>query len=99
MKENSRFDNDFIEAYNYSNTNNLYLGLGNPNGKILLIGKETSNDKIGFDEMSKINLKSWDDIISKNKSIEDIGFLEENALFPWKGQKFTIRRKKKMGRL
>lgn len=97
MIENSKFDDDFFEALNYSNANNLYLGLGNPNGKILLIGKETSNDKIGFDEMSKINLKSWDDIISKNKSYEDIGFLEDNALFPWKGQKFTIRREKKDG--
>lgn len=97
MKENPRFNNDFFEAYDYSNSNNLYLGIGNPNGKILLIGKETSNDKIGFDEMGKINLKSWEDIISKNKSVEDIGFLEDNALFPWKGQKFTIRRTKKDG--
>src|SRR5690606_7058560 len=70
---------------------------GNPNGKILLIGKETSDDKIGFDEMSKVNLESWNDIISTNKSIEDVGFLKDNALFPWKGQKFTIRRIKKDG--
>src|SRR5690606_40822075 len=68
-----------------------------PNGKILLIGKETSDDKIGFDEMSKVNLESWNDIISTNKSIEDVGFLKDNALFPWKGQKFTIRRIKKDG--
>lgn len=97
MKENLRFNNDFLEAYDYSNSNGLYLGLGNPKGKILLIGKETSDDKIGFDEMSKVNLKSWNDIISTNKSIEDVGFLEDNALFPWKGQKFTIRRLKKDG--
>lgn len=65
MKENSNYNNDFLEVYDYCIANNLYLGLGNPKGKILLVGKETSNDKIGFDEMSKINLKSWDDIISK----------------------------------
>lgn len=97
MKENSRFDSDFLKAYDYCVPNHLYLGLGNPNAKILLIGKETSNDKIGIDEMSKINLNSWDDIISENKSSDDIGFLEDNALFPWKGQKFTIRREKKDG--
>lgn len=97
MKDKSRFDNDFLEAYNYCITNNLYLGLGNPSAKVLLIGKETSNDKIGFDEMSKINLQSWDDIITENKSFDDIRFLEDNALFPWKGQKYTIRREKKDG--
>lgn len=97
MKENARFNNDFLKAYAYSKVNGLYLGLGNPMGKILLIGKETSDDKIGFDEMSKVNLESWNDIISTNKSIEDVGFLEDNALFPWKGQKFTIRRIKKDG--
>ncbi len=99
MKENSNYNNDFLEAYDYCNANNLYLGLGNPKGKILLIGKETSNDKIGFDEMSKINLASWDDIISKNKSTNDIGFLEDNALFPWKGQKYTIRSERKNGKI
>lgn len=97
MKENSKYNKEFVEAYNYCKANNLYLGLGNPNGKILLIGKETSNDKIGFDEMSNINLNSWEDIISKNKSSNEIGFLEDNALFPWKGQQFSIRSVKKDG--
>src|SRR5690606_37131083 len=97
MKENLRFNNDFLDAYDYSIANGLYLGLGNPNGKILLIGKETSDDKIGFDEMSKVNLESWNHIISTNKSIEDVGFLKDNALIPCKGQKFTIRRIKKDG--
>lgn len=98
MNENrTTFNKDFIDSYNYSIENNLYLGLGNPNSKILLIGKETSNDKIGFDEMSRINLQSWSDIISNNKSSDDIRCFEDNALFPWKGQKFTIRREKKDG--
>lgn len=90
---------DFINSYDYCVDNKLYLGLGNPRTKILVIGKETSNDKIGFDEMSKINLESWNDIISNNKNSDDIGFFEDNALFPWKGQKFTIRREKKDGTL
>jgi len=98
MKENTTtFDKDFLNSYKYCIGKNLYLGLGNPDAKILLVGKETSNDKIGFEEMSKINLQSWNDIISKNTSSDDIGFLENNALFPWKGQKFTIRREKKDG--
>jgi hypothetical protein len=98
MKENtSRFNSDFFAAYNYCNINNLYLGLGNPEAKMLLIGKETSNEKIGFDEMSRINLQSWNDIILKNRISDDIEFLEDNALFPWKGQKYTIRREKKDG--
>ena len=98
MKKNTkRFKNDFIASYKYCKNNNLYLSLGNPNSNILLIGKETSNDKIEFNEMSKSNLQSWEDIISKNKTYKDIGFLEDNALFPWKGQKFTIRRVKKDG--
>lgn len=86
-----------MNSYKYCLGYNLYLGLGNPDAKILLIGKETSNEKLGFEEMGKINLQSWTDIISKNKNSDDIGFLEDNALFPWKGQKFTIRRKKKSG--
>jgi hypothetical protein len=99
MKENSNYNKDFLKAFDYCIANNLYLGLGNPKGKILLLGKETSNDKVSFDEMSKINLTSWDDIISKNKSINDIGFLEDNALFPWKGQKYTIRSERKDGKI
>jgi len=98
MKEiTSRFNSDFFAAYNYCDSNNLYLGLGNPEAKILLIGKETSDEKIGFEEMSRINLQSWNDIILKNRTSEDIKSFEDNALFPWKGQKFTIRREKKDG--
>ncbi|OYU83360.1 MAG: hypothetical protein CFE24_11690 [Flavobacterium sp. BFFFF2] len=95
--KNTRFNNEFVNSYQYCIDNNLYLGVGNPASKILLIGKETSNDKIGFDDMSKFNLQSWHDIILNDKSFNDIGFLEDNALFPWKGQKFTIRSEKKDG--
>ena len=97
MINETTFNKDFINSYDYCVDNKLYLGLGNPSAKILLIGKETSNDKIGFDEMSQINLQSWNEIISNGKSSDDVRFLEDNALFPWKGQKYTIRREKKDG--
>jgi len=93
----SRFSKDFIKSFNYCTAENLYLGLGNPESNILLIGKETSSDHIGYDEMGESNLKNWSNIISKNTKVNDIGFLEDNALFPWKGQKFTIRRQKENG--
>lgn len=35
-----KYTEEFIEAAAYSNKNNLFLGYGNPNGKVLMIGKE-----------------------------------------------------------
>ena len=47
---------------------NHYVGIGNPNAKILLIGKEAYiNDNIRLDDHANINnAKEWDNHINDN---------------------------------
>lgn len=79
------YDLEFKETIDYCQKENLYLGVGNPNSNILIIGKENTVD-LNKTEISDKNLNSWDDIIGNNRQISDIKFLEDNSLYPWKGQ-------------
>lgn len=83
------YDNEFKDVFKYCEKEHLYLGVGNPNANILIIGKENTPER-GKDEESENNLNSWKDIIDNNRQIPDINFLENNSLFPWKGQKFWL---------
>ena len=69
----------------------FYLGTGNPDAKILIVGKE-----LGFENQEQAerevtnNIPQWEENIRKNFSIEDIKCYSEtevyNPLFPYKGQ-------------
>lgn len=96
-KVTNRFSKEFEDALEYCVTKNLYLGVGNPNAKILIVGKESSDDSLSIDEMGLKNTNSWNDIITNNRQTNDINHLEDNAFYPWKGQHFTIRREQKDG--
>lgn len=69
---------EFREALEFCRKNNLYLGEGNPNAKILIIGQECASDKESLKEQGieckdpdnelelcvvKNNLDSWDNIL------------------------------------
>ncbi len=87
----------FKKAYDYAVDNKLYLGLGYPDSKILLIGKESSDDSTTFDQASQKNLNSWGKIMADKTGLLDFNFFSENSLYPWKGQQFTIRSPNKDG--
>ncbi len=73
-------------------TNDTYIGEGNPNATILILGKESTNISLSEKEMGEKNLNSWKEIIKNDKHVSEINTSEDIPLFPWKGQKFGIRR-------
>lgn len=72
--------------------NDTYIGEGNPNANILILGKESTNISLSEKEMGEKNFNSWTEIIKNDKQFSEIKMFEDNPLFPWKGQKFGIRR-------
>ena len=83
------FKDAFIKALEYCKNNNLYLGEGNPNARILIIGKECALDgeRLGLknasfreleNEIVRRNLGNWEEFIQKSVSIEDIEKLKSD---------------------
>ena len=63
----------FKEAVAYCKANNLFVGYGNPNGKVLVIGKEaahipqeetTENLEKKKEELFQSNVSQWEHILS-----------------------------------
>lgn len=94
-----KYNTDFLNVLEYCKDKKLYLGVGEPNADILILGKELINDNLSLQETGEKNLKSWTDIISNKRSFSNINHLEDNALFPWKGQQFSIRKEGKDGKI
>ncbi len=95
MNYSDEFTN-FILKSNPDNLNN-YIGTGNPNAKILIIGKECAVDleknPEQYEREIKGNLINWKtNIENPNQIIENRTI---NPLFPYKGQKFTIYNEKR----
>lgn len=64
-----RYTNEFKEAIAFATTKNLFLGYGNPNGKILIIGKEQYYKSLknpDSDEYYKDLLKKRDEVNFQN---------------------------------
>lgn len=106
--ENNLFKDLIKKVDKYENVE--FIGYGNPNAKILIIGKECAidpkHDKNNIYELSiKNNKKQWLKIINETNNFDtgDIPSwfsacpMEEkfSPLFPFKGEKFTINRKDK----
>jgi hypothetical protein len=89
----------FVEMLNQAKEQQFgYIGTGNPEAKILIVGKECAFDPIkDSQEMEKYkkNLSLWER--DKHKEVIDIPSRnwEEHysPLYPYKGQKMKIRRK------
>ena len=101
------YTSQFKEVLNQCKQNELFLGLGNPNAKILIIGKEAAIDKEKaprhYEVEVKNNVKDWEQNSVNNKQLNEVlsWFTETseqkyNPLYPYKGQKHTLLRKKKV---
>lgn len=82
-----------------NNTDELYIGKGNPMGKILFVGKEAAidieSDREGYNREIKGKYSRWVDNISSNLSQEEVkNWFDDNSsfnpLYLYKGQKNTI---------
>ena len=106
-KKNEKYTPEFEQVLEYCEKNCLFVGEGNPNGKILIVGKECAIKGFDFNDKEKAvaenNFKSWKQIIENAFCIEKI--TEElkkkelkytndyYPLFPHLGQKCLQRRK------
>ena len=87
----------FKEMLVQAEINNFYIGTGNPNADILIIGKEISIDpKIDKGNMQcqteiANNIMHWKRDVGKNqKDIENYNDSNYSPLYPYKGQKLII---------
>lgn len=87
------YPHEFINAVKLSIKEDFYLGTGNPNAKILIIGKEAAIDmekNIGqYENEFKKNARAWQANIENNIQLDNLrncnGF-DLNPLYPYKGQ-------------
>ena len=59
---------EFKEFVNYCNQNGKYVGWGNPNSKILIVGKESAMEEP--DEFYNSNASMWDNHVSNDTIME-----------------------------
>lgn len=94
------YSNEFKNIVKKCQEKGLYLGTGNPNSSILVIGKECAiipNSEQYQREISN-NINDWNDNINQNIRFDDVSrYLNNplpkyNPLFPYKGQRFAVRK-------
>jgi hypothetical protein len=96
----THYKEDFRNVLQYCNNNDLYLGVGNPDAKILIIGKENTKDRVPQQEepeeyLVRENLQCWNDIVANQITYDqlEVDCRKYNSLFPFKGQEMHIERK------
>lgn len=85
---------DQLDNTSSANEDFKYIGTGNPDAKILIIGKETSiNAEPNEQQLKEIsnNFSDWIRIISNEESqVESRNVLNYSPLYPYKGQLLKI---------
>jgi hypothetical protein len=70
------YTSQFKEVLNQCKQNELFLGLGNPNAKILILGKEAAIDKEKnprhYEVEVKNNVKDWEKNSVNNKQLDEV---------------------------
>ena len=71
---NYMYTEKFKQVVQYCKENNLFVGYGNPNGKVLVIGKEAAHVEGDIQQLKEtkerfcdINIKSWEEVLSENE--------------------------------
>ncbi len=87
--ENMNYSREFKDAVSFANEHNLFLGYGNPNGKILMIGKEHY-----FDHNHKQDTKEFYEEILNSRNKENRNNIhswetniKENYEFDWNARR------------
>ena len=103
MIYNENFKKCVDNAISTQNNSLYYIGTGNPNAKILIVGKELAIDPRNSGQIEteiNKNIEQWQENIKENFSSDNLKYYSEgrdnNPLFPYKGQK-RIRNKNKNG--
>ena len=106
---NYMYTEKFKQVVQYCKENNLFVGYGNPNGKVLVIGKEaahigkeetTENLEKKKEELFQSNVSQWEHILSTNEVPNYDGerpISHENPLYAY-GNQFNKRDIRKEGK-
>ena len=106
---NYMYTEKFKQVVQYCKENNLFVGYGNPNGKVLVIGKEaahigkeetTENLEKKKEELFQSNLSQWEHILSTNEVPNYDGerpISHENPLYAY-GNQFNKKDIRKEGK-
>lgn len=100
----------FYEAIELAKSKRLFLGFGNPDAQILILGKEAAIDKEKNPRHYEVeitnNVHDWEINFNTNKQFDEIeswfinnGKSTYNPLYPYKGQKNTIESRNKEGKI
>ena len=89
----------------YAKENNLFLGSGNPKGKLLIVGKEAAIDIQNCQQQYELEFKKnatdWENNLINETQFADVDnwFVKDcyNPLYPYKGQKNTIESRSENG--
>lgn len=101
------YKSSFNEVLKLAKEKKLFVGTGNPNGKILFIGKEAAINKEICPEQYhreiENNNSDWCGNVSNNIQFSDVDnwfvLSKYNPLYPYKGQKNKIESKDKTGNI
>ena len=106
---NYMYTEKFKQVVQYCKENNLFVGYGNPNGKVLIIGKEaahigkeetTENLEKKKEELFQSNVSQWEHILSTNEVPNYDGerpISHENPLYAY-GNQFNKKDIRKEGK-
>ena len=106
---NYMYTEKFKQVVQYCKENNLFVGYGNPNGKVLVIGKEaahigkeetTENLEKKKEELFQSNVSQWEQILSTNEVPNYDGerpISHENPLYAY-GNQFNKKDIRKEGK-
>lgn len=101
------YNSEFKKTLQLAKKKEMFLGTGNPDAKIVFIGKEAAidkklNPKQHFREISN-NTSDWENNDSNELQFSDIDnwFVTPNynPLYPYKGQKHTVESRNKEGEI
>lgn len=89
------YNESFKELLNIQHLDG-YIGHGNPNAKILILGQEPAQDFGSDNYMHEIadNQAQWLDMVGRNIGYESISFDTQSfgsPLWPWANQRFAVR--------
>lgn len=101
------YSSEFEKAIQLAKKKGLFLGTGNPNGKIVFIGKEAAIDEKLYPEQHKQeltnNICDWENNYANEMQFLDIDnwfiISKYNPLYPYKGQKNTVESRNKEGEI
>lgn len=102
------YDSLFKKAIEKAKKRDFFIGTGNPNSTILILGKEAAIDIESYPEQHQReianNYSDWEKNVANNKQFSSVdGWFsidcqpKYNPLYPYKGQSNTVEGKNKMG--